>query len=550
MAAFTGVIYPSLNPYGAENSDKGATYDAGQIYGIFGAVLDVDLPEVGIVTSNLPVSEYPATLTGSVMESFATDYYNSIHITPNPLPLGDVLTDKQKTFTIWNAYLVPQTLSDISPENDGGLTLSDTKVIPYDFLALEERTFLIEASKEGESTIAATYAFTFTSGIAVLAVTGTRIAMWAFPPLRKFSETREWLTAVIRAKAAETRESVRELPRTKLSYTFLLRTREELYSAELLAKANSHRKIGIPDWSNCTKAKGISKDDTIIYVDTSLLGITIGDTLAIWVSYKVFETQTVSAISPTSITLQKGVASSYKKAFIAKILSGLTPKGISFSEVAGSGTTCNVDYTCLNKYSEGIWINGETLASLPVTSAKVEVQEGIASTYARAAITHDSFIGGVDQYNIENYTRSYRSMTLSGVTDVEKYNLQRQLDYMRGRFSLFWVTTHREEFVSVNPLLLDDAELIVLDGGWVKFPPKALQFQGEGFIFNSEVSVVTLNLDGTESLGLTTSLPFSMNKDTTKISLLLKMRSDSDSFEISHRDGIQQVKIPLIEVLD
>lgn len=547
MATFTGKVLLDSQTIWIFHPDKQAGLeDIETVVSPFFADYTT-LLNCGTLTNNLPVSEDVNNLTGCVLPSFSTDYYYRIHITPNPLNVGNVLADTQVTFLVWNSYFTAQELTSVTPDNDTGLTLNDTKTPPYDFFALEERLLSIDVSKEGPEAINATYAFEFPAENPILTVVGFRAILWPFPPIRDIKETRVWLTDVIKARLSETRTAVREIPRVTWGYDFKFRSFKEFVQAESTAHGSAHFSIGLPLWTNVTKVALITTDDLVITFDTTKSEIRVDDNVLIWKEYDNFETVTVTAVDPAFITLLNPVQNTFVDACVMPIATGNVPGGINFDQKPGHRNSASLSCTVIDNYVSAIWPSSETLDSLQIVTIPAVISGGLASRYQRETVTQDSVLGTLAQYSREQYTRTYKTISFIAKDYDELYALRRQVDYLQGKFISFWVSTFRDDFINVDPLLAASSTIRVEHNNWNRNPPKAIRIIGDS-VFSTEVTAIVDNLDGTESLTITPSLSVNIN-DVKTISVMTRVRSDSDSFELLHQGGIQRLRIPVVEVL-
>ena len=402
-------------------------------------------------------------------------------------------------------------------------------------------------SRDGPATINAEYIYVFPSDTIIFRVVGFRSFLWTFPPLRDMSETRLWKTDVIKTRLQEDRSVVREFPRIKWDYSFRFQTGAELARAESTALGSVGFSIGLPIWSNVFIIPTINISDTVILFDTTESELRISDNIIIWKSYDVFEVGTIQAINDTSITLLNPVAASYSNACLMLVSTGNVPAGINFTQGRGHRNTASLSCTVIDNYNLETWPNAETLDSLPVVDVPASIGSGLASRYQRTVVIQDSVLGVLTQYDDEYYTRTYKTVSFITNNYTQLYVLRRQLDYMQGKMKPFWISTFRDDFIPTEPLTEGSFEIRVVHNNWSRNPPKALRIVGN-ITFVSEINTIADNLDGTESIDLVTSLPIITNLKT--ISVMTKVRSDSDSIEVKHIGGIQRVRIPVVEVPD
>ena len=90
--------------------------------------------------------------------SFADDFYNRIHVTPNPINVGNLLAEDTRFITVWNAFFdQKQLLSVINETDTSGITLTGPFPEPTEFQELEDRIYTLTVSLNGSPLIDATF---------------------------------------------------------------------------------------------------------------------------------------------------------------------------------------------------------------------------------------------------------------------------------------------------------------------------------------------------------------------------------------------------------
>lgn len=171
-------------------------------------------------TTNTPISTLSA-VSSTTSEHYFYDFYNRIWVIPVAIDFGSVASDVQRVFHVWNAYVVPRTLGDITQFETEGLTLEGPGV-PYTFKPVEMVPFDLTATVDGPPTIDARYDFNFLEGDSVsLPVVGTRSKVWPFPVnwRNPFTVTLAYKTEVMTSRSGkEQRRALRANPRKTLEF--------------------------------------------------------------------------------------------------------------------------------------------------------------------------------------------------------------------------------------------------------------------------------------------------------------------------------------------
>ena len=68
--------------------------------------------------------------SGSIASSFTGDYYNRIHIVPNPVAFGSVLEPTSQQVELWNAFFSQTVLTDVIFTDFTGLEVASEDIPP------------------------------------------------------------------------------------------------------------------------------------------------------------------------------------------------------------------------------------------------------------------------------------------------------------------------------------------------------------------------------------------------------------------------------------
>jgi hypothetical protein len=120
-------------------------------------------PFADIVLGN-PGRNRLGTLPGNLCVLYEGDFYNRIHISPPLFALGNVLTDTNVEFEIWNGFFTPQNLNSISEFGTDSLTINQPTppgVAPTILPTLASFTYDVDIDELGAAEIDALYTFQF-----------------------------------------------------------------------------------------------------------------------------------------------------------------------------------------------------------------------------------------------------------------------------------------------------------------------------------------------------------------------------------------------------
>lgn len=153
------------------------------------------------------------------------DFYNRIHVNPSSFELGNLSTEQVREIEVWNAWLVPQTLSSAEIINGDGLDVTLPGATPLEWRPLQSRFIELNIATDGGATIDAQLVLTFTDLDAItIPITGARVFLWPLPAdwAQGVRESLEWLTGVQRSiDGSRDVEPQREFPRREFSIDYV-----------------------------------------------------------------------------------------------------------------------------------------------------------------------------------------------------------------------------------------------------------------------------------------------------------------------------------------
>ncbi|MCL2076649.1 MAG: hypothetical protein FWH15_09510 [Betaproteobacteria bacterium] len=179
---------------------------------------------MAVRTPVFPVAAMPRPIQGFRLNCFCDDYYYRIHLIPDRIAFGSIVTETTTEFTIWNSDLIPRVMTGLDGIPDGlTITAPDDEPAPWTFAALEEQVWSITAHLEGEAALDAKVSFLFNIPAPFLHVSGNRIRAWPYLPnwTESVTEHLEWLTDVLTSTSgAEQRRALRQAPRKRYEALF------------------------------------------------------------------------------------------------------------------------------------------------------------------------------------------------------------------------------------------------------------------------------------------------------------------------------------------
>lgn len=212
FAGKAATISASLSAYEAVVWPPGA-FDAG------------DVPRGGVRGGTFPVRSAATAKSGHLVKTYFEDFYNRIYVTPKRFVLGNLSTEQVREIEVWNAWLVPQTMSSADIVNGDGLDVTLPGALPLEWRPLQQRVIELNISVAGAATIDAQLILTFTGIDAItIPITGSRVFLWPLPGdwAQGVRESIEWQTSVQRSiDGSRDVEPQRECPRREFSIDYV-----------------------------------------------------------------------------------------------------------------------------------------------------------------------------------------------------------------------------------------------------------------------------------------------------------------------------------------
>src|SRR5690606_19561232 len=158
-----------------------------------------------------------------VSSYWGNDYYHRVHIWPQRLDLGNLVSAQSSPVNLWNAFLEPRTLDGIAGL-DKGIIVSGQPEPPLLFPALKELIWQVTVTPDGQPVLDTSIEWQFSNGdSAAVRVTANRIIAWSFAPdwTDGVTESLAWLTDVLTSETlVEQRRALRQAPRRSVQAAF------------------------------------------------------------------------------------------------------------------------------------------------------------------------------------------------------------------------------------------------------------------------------------------------------------------------------------------
>lgn len=491
-------------------------------------------------------------IDGVKMRSYVDDYYYRIHIVPNPLNFGNIITTLQQDFIVWNAYLSEKTLSSTALTDGDSLTISAPVSAPYVMQPLRYLTYSVTAGLTGSLILDATYSVTIGGETLDLSIIGQRIVAWTFRPdwAAGILERLEWKTDITEAyDSSEQRISLRQTPRRFLEFDYWIEDAATRRRFEALLWSWGGYQWAVPIWTDSRALMAtLASGSTSIPITTTNLDYQAGGLVIIMTGPMSFEAATIDSVAPGSITLKLPLAQSWPAGSV------VMPMRLGYLEdrtklqrftgdtLRGTARFQFADISSCTAATETTYRGYPILTTAPIWTRDLFID------YMRKRSEIDFGIGGIaieDEAGMPATLQSHH-WTIDGKAAIEAF--RSFLYARRGRLKALWVPSFLIDLVSVTTISSASTAIDVEHCFYTRhlsMDPNRKDVRIE--LVNGTVLYRRINsaveLDAsTERLGIDSALGVTVTpSEITRISFMAFARFDSDGVELawSHDDLVE-----------
>ena len=488
--------------------------------------------------------------TGVLAAAFTSDWYDRVHIRPATIALGNLLSEQTRQVEVWNAFFTAQTLTDVLEAGADGLTLTEPAATPLVFAAMEAKTYSVSVSTNGPPTIDALFTFDFIGFAVELAVTGQRVVVWPFVPQVGMTETLEWKTDIIQAKASEQRISLRTTPRQSFDCEHWL-DEWEYSRAKAMMRGWAHRVYAVPMWADAQYLGAVASGTLTLTLDTTKGDFSAGGVVVLFQENNQFEALEVNTLTASSLTLKLATVGTYSAAWCLPVVfahaeEGLSARrnadGVVFGRVAFLGTdTRDLAATTLPQ------LRGKDL----LLSPSVLLGDASEQIYRDVEVLDDEI--GVRVLDPRRDFPEFRqTLNFDVLTRGELWPLRRWLHSVRGRQKSFFVPTWNMDIVPLSDIALTDVSITAraIDYNLYLESHDIVVRLRNGTTYLNRTTGGAIDPDGNETIYLESAFGVDIPLATIdRISFIHHVRFDADRVELKYRSAAAvSVSIPITEV--
>jgi len=506
--------------------------------------------------SNVPVlAENAHAVAGHVIHSYFDDFYNRIHVLPQILDLGNVVSTQIVTIDVWNSYLVPVTLNGVSG-GAVGVSIDGPTAFPMGFGAIQMTSWDVSVTIEGPPIVEALYTWDFNevwSNDPTLSVVGRRVIAWTVSPDWKngITETITFLTDVLGSRTgAEQRRALRVHPKRAFRARSLIERRERALIDNLLHGWGGQI-WAIPMWHDVqTLSADLGAGAMSIPCTTTYRDFEAGR-LAILRGTDAFryETVEIESLTGSALTLVRPTLYAWGKGtrlYPARLarLAG-QPR---FKRMQDQAWDIDYRFVVTEPCTWTPFTFTTTYRSHPVYEVKPDETEDVTGTFERLLAVLDNDVAApyvVDTAD-EGFALQSHRWIMHGAAEHD--TVRRLIYALRGRQKCVWVPTHADDLRVIATVGGSSVEMTIENVG---FALQALGHNGRRdiriklangtIVYKRITNAAEVDID-TETITIDSSFGSVLQPaDFKLISFMRLMRLDDDEVEIKHVTDIAGV---------
>lgn len=505
----------------------------------------------GSKTDTQPITEPALNKSGQALGAFAADYYDRIHYSDLAFDLGNVITNTERTVSVWNAYAVAKTLQSVSATGNEGITLTQPVTPPITWPARSEQTYQIIVTTDGPPIIDASYTWLWTAANgATVSIVGSRITAWVWRPnwARGITERLSWLTDVIRGyDGTEQRIRARKTPRRTFEFEYLVAgAQRRKFEAALW---DWHARVwSLPTWTDGQQltAPLTAGGFTITATTTDLDYHVGGFAMLLDPDSGAHEVAEIAALAAGEITTVRPLVSSWPAdtTWIYPARSARLQAQHKVARWTGDHAGSVAVFEATDSSAWPAATESETYRSIPVFSAAHNSRTESSDAISRALNVIDNGVGKWSVDDTTGHPDSVVNHLWSATTRAEITALRSWLYSRQGRLTHFWRPTGRRDLVLMAPVS-DVATNIDIEGiGYTKYYSadtnrRDIRIETTGGAVYMRRITGTVEVDAsTERLTIDAPLGVSLAvADIARISFMELRRLDSDTLELAWWTG-------------
>lgn len=475
------------------------------------------------------------------------DWYNRIHYQTTTLQLGSIASAQEISFFVWNAYLVPKTLTTINTTGDTtGIDLTLPSPVPLEFAPLAQLDFTFTVDLFGPPTVDAVYSFDWAAANdADVRVYGNRITAWAWRPdwIRGVVERLEWKTDVLQAHdGSEQRARLRRYPRRSYEFDFIATGRERrLMEASIWAC--QARVWAVPVWEDGeVLSADLPAGSTVVPITTAFTDYRSGGLAILHVDGATYEVVEVLAVQANQIELARPTLIDWgaNTTTVYPLRTARMQADIRLSRFTGDASygTARFAITGNNDHAASA---ADTYRGLPIIKQPSNWVEDVTHQYTRRLAVFDSgtaepFVD--DEPDMPAIIQSHRWL-LDGRAQRDAHKAL--LYALQGRLKALFMPTWSSDLVLASVIQAAEAAMTVVHDNYTNDYNAGVGRRDvrillrDGSEYYRRITGASEIDAATELLAIDSALGVTVNpEDVACISFVTICRLEADAVEIAH----------------
>lgn len=394
-----------------------------------------------------PQTITPLVKTGQLAMDFFTDFYSRFYIIPNPLFLGDVISDGLGKIIVWNANIYNQTINSVTVAGLTPDTNFDTEFFtittPNNFAVLQWKSYPWSVDKTGEDNISVNVEVSTTSGNLTLPINGRRGVFFSASPLVKFTHKYSFKTRITESFNGEQRSSLATIPQEKFVYKASIKSLDR-YNFQANLHDAARLSVSIPMWEDYMLHGYVPVNTTYIEnFDGDFLGrpFYVGGVAVLWQDEITFNLVKIKEVSPDGMRLdfEQPTEVELTNAFLIPVRVGVIVDPVKVKSDGINHHIVEVSISSLEHqpdFDRGV--NLETFEGQYVlTSPNFQ-----KTNTEQFGVDYDTFegVGGDRAVFLDRGYREFKSKYMWRCFDRESLNELREFIFAtRGKWKSFWL---------------------------------------------------------------------------------------------------------------
>lgn len=507
------------------------------------------------------------------------DWFERIHVNPQRLDLGNVVSNITQFLELYNAYRINDRDWTAFVNNAGaGISIANLPTFPKAIANQTSFNVEVQISPQGPPTIDGTLDFTFDVTAVSVPITGTRIILFGLPPGDGvITEKLSWLTDIMKASdGTEQRLSTRLFPRQEIGYSALASRDIDRNELNAFLFDWHSRVFGVPLWWDAREVdQDVAINDAVIHVATTQWADFRVGGLAVIIAFdeegnRTADTLEISAVnvSPSTVEFTSGTASAYTagRALLVPVVPGVLNTTIPKTRFPTTQQITTVSFTSLDNDNTSLTADASAFEDF---GGKVVIDDAncmdnqLRESFTKKITRIDGDTGEILQVSTEDRSTPTTQKRWNVDEAQRLWEIKQLLYAIRGQQVSFLLPTfnkdmepvavvgvggstldivnigytqfikNREPYRQIAVIFKDDANLTIpspVPGG---SPP--LWVPGQKFLFFDILSSTDLTPD-VERLSLfpASAVGFAPS-DVERVEFIVKSRFNSDSIQLTHR---------------